>query len=140
MSVRDYSRIEQQRAPKSNGLQPQYSGSQFKFLHKLNGNIRPKFVDSKPSANLFGTTRSCVTKLSANFLPHPPSQQKMDQGWLLLRMGEKAHHLPWDWRLVPWIVLYSKHELAGHQGVGESPPRATVCSSKLKRFPLAKQG
>ena len=87
VSVRDYSRIEQQRAPKSNGLQPQYSGSQFKFLHKLNGNIRPKFVDSKPSANLFGTTRSCVTKLSANFLPHPPSQQKMDQGWLLLSMG-----------------------------------------------------
>ena len=32
----------------------------------------------------------------------------------------------------------SKHELAGHQGVGESPPRAAVRRSKLNSFPLAK--
>ena len=44
------------------------------------------------------------------------------------------------WCLVIVVVPFSKHELAGHQGVGESPPHAAVRSSKLNSFPLAKQG
>ena len=38
-----------------------------------------------------------------------------------------------------WVVPFSKHELAGHQDVGESPPRAAVRCSKLNSFLLAKQ-
>ena len=39
-----------------------------------------------------------------------------------------------------WVVPSAKHELAGHQSVGESPPRAAVRRSKLNSFLLAKQG
>ena len=39
-----------------------------------------------------------------------------------------------------WVVPYAKHELAGHQGMGESPPCAAVRRSKLNSFLLAKQG
>ena len=39
-----------------------------------------------------------------------------------------------------WVVPSAKHELAGHQGVGESPPRAAGHRSKLNSFLLAKQG
>ena len=56
----------------------------------------------------------------------------MDQGWLLLPHGRVADCLldPTAGRLIPWVVPYSKHELAGHQGVGESPPHGSKLNSK----------
>ena len=57
-------------------------------------------------------------------------------------MGKMANYLldPRTGCLVPWVVQYSKHKQAVHQGVGESPQHAEVHSSKLDSFPLVKQG
>ena len=57
-------------------------------------------------------------------------------------MGETANYRldPRAGCPFPMGSPFSKHELAGLQGVGESPPRAVVRRSKLNSFLLAKQG
>ena len=113
---------------------------------QLKWQSRTRKSEKKHPADVIRSCRGLFAEFLDDFLPHPSSQQKTGRGWLSLPYGRDGQRMAKTTLtlglgvLSLWVVPYAKHELAGHQGMGESPPCAAVRRSKLNSFLLAKQG